>query len=1503
MSEAFDGDSPSQIIARLVDTTVDSAGDVRVSATNEGSVTAQVSNASSTVVVTFTKAEAFALGILIASNLVNLNTRAEILFGNPGTTYVPTDTPTHLNPGDQVAVSPGVVYVYTGAPRGPPPINLSNAIQHYSTSTSWTRVPNLVHADGSVSVTAEESAGIDAESTVEVTATADSTAGMNIVLDLLTAYTEDYQYTNRSGTRLVTRGQAVRLDSAVGGGDADTVYVYKGADNAGAGILIDLGAATYSSADWGTVVLGDTLDLLASLGISTTGILGADATGVGGMVVRNDVRGDVAATIANAKVTSGDDVLVSALESATIHATTTGTVSVGGGSYFGEGSSTAVNVAVATNVVLSSALATVLNTEVDAGTGADDTITVTAANTSLLDARTKTSTKSAGVSVGVTIAVNTVGIDSQNILYNIAEAIVGNVIATEAYRPARTEARVTRSDLAAGGHIAVTASSTATIESEVEASSVSIASSVDQNTTSVSVGVVVSMNRLRTTVKAVIEGSPSVQAGGGVAVTTVNTAGIHSAVTAPTISIAISGQQSKSVSIGVSIARNELDVAMQALVSGVADLDAKNGDVVVSASQGASITASSIATSVSIAAGFGGSSLSLGGGGASAINLLTGTADAEIINSTVTARATTAPLGMIRVTATQTATIDAVILAASLAVSGSISAGSTGIAIGISVARNLIGWAEYGGTTPATVRARTQGSVLDAQRGILVSATSPTTTIHATVVAAAVSFTGSAGGASTSVAAGGLYTENKVSVRVVAEIAGASSVRTQSGGVTVTALDHTEIISNSAAASVSAAIGTSTATSIAVGIAVAYNRVANEVTARIADVASLTTGGSFVTVTATDSATIRALTVAVAVALAAGGGTSLAVSGGGAIAFNGITTKTNASVERSTLGVDTTTRVGAVTVTAMGTSVIQALVAAVAASVAIGQNGVAVAIGASIALNLIGYDLFGDPDINVEDAEDASGFLIGTPNSAQVRARIIDTTIWSSGALLLTATAAQTIDALVAAGAVGIAGGDSGIGISVAGAFAGNRIRTDVEASISDPTRGAQRDTVTVGSASVGASSTSGIRAFSGAASIAGGFGGTTGLAVSIGLSIAWNQVGDTVVAAVDDVVLTSAGAVTVQSGTAGRPLFDLTGVTATQLDDLSSREDDDLRAFLVERFTSLGLITSGGTTALSSITKSSGIWTLTFTTSGSGARSFQVRSQSGQLFITATDATLFDATTLATTATALNDRVTGPNAALDAAIIARLVTAKLLTQDEKTTRPYGVTGVTLVTANHWSITFARSDGSEVRRYDVIAQGGVLYVNQPIALEDISTTELDDIMIDAETGIAAHDHQPVPRVQQRALRVRAPARQPLGGRAPERPGWRASWRHAASTSRGSARPSTSRQRRSTPSRRPPPSRPPSGVPRACRSAERVPSPSTSSTPRPSRASPTPRSPRAAPSRSSPPTPARSTPSSPHSRSPSARVAARVSAPRSGSRSRATSSAAASPAERATTGCR
>jgi hypothetical protein len=77
---------------------------------------------------------------------------------------------------------------------------------------------------------------------------------------------------------------------------------------------------------------------------------------------------------------------------------------------------------VATNNVTSGATAIVTAGSLTSSAG---DVTVDAENTSTIDSRITSKTESANLSVGVVLAFNRVGWDSQNILYNIADAIVG----------------------------------------------------------------------------------------------------------------------------------------------------------------------------------------------------------------------------------------------------------------------------------------------------------------------------------------------------------------------------------------------------------------------------------------------------------------------------------------------------------------------------------------------------------------------------------------------------------------------------------------------------------------------------------------------------------------------------------------------------------------------------------------------------------------------------------------------------------------------------------------------------------------------------------------------------------------------------------------------------------------------------------------------------------------------------------------------------------------------
>src|SRR5207244_4050849 len=138
------------------------------------------------------------------------------------------------------------------------------------------------------------------------------------------------------------------------------------------------------------------------------------------------------------------------------------------------------------------------------GTGA---ITVQASNTASVHADIQGSVKSKGTSVGVTLAFNTIGWEAQNFLYNTIDALFGTSLGTPAV--AVTKAAVTNTDLHAGGAISVTAQSDASIHAEVGSSSASIGGAITQPTT-VSVGAVITFNKLNTSVQASVDGASTV---------------------------------------------------------------------------------------------------------------------------------------------------------------------------------------------------------------------------------------------------------------------------------------------------------------------------------------------------------------------------------------------------------------------------------------------------------------------------------------------------------------------------------------------------------------------------------------------------------------------------------------------------------------------------------------------------------------------------------------------------------------------------------------------------------------------------------------------------------------------------------------------------------------------------------------------------------------------------------------------------------------------------------
>ena len=204
----------------------------------------------------------------------------------------------------------------------------------------------------------------------------------------------------------------------------------------------------------------------------------------------------------------------------------------------------------------------------------------------------------------------------------------------------------------------------------------------------------------------------------------------------------------------------------------------------------------------------------------------------------------------------------------------------------------------------------------------------------------------------------------------------------------------------------------------------------------------------------------------------------MAISGAGAVATNIILTKTNAYVtDHSTLN-----SAGDVVLAASDTSTINATVATASAALAGGgMAGIGVSIGASLARNLIGHNLFG----------------VRTP--AQVRAYITNSNVTAAGALTQTATANETIKATVLSGSAAISGGLLGVAYSGSGVAAFNKIATEVKAYI-------ENSVIDVGSAALSAADTSLIEADGGAAAVAVSFGGV-GVSIAIGAALAENKI------------------------------------------------------------------------------------------------------------------------------------------------------------------------------------------------------------------------------------------------------------------------------------------------------------------------------------------------------------------------------------------------------------
>ena len=427
---------------------------------------------------------------------------------------------------------------------------------------------------------------------------------------------------------------------------------------AGSGAVVASGSVTVSAID--------KADILAD--VSMRAVVPGVGLAVGGMVVRNDVRGTVAADLDGLSVLTAGDLRLEALASAHLAASLSGTVQAGSGSGFGA-SSLAANALIATNLVLGDAQAQVRGSTLTIDGSAD----MEARNASLIAADNQALTQSNGSAVGATLAFNTIGRQAQDLLSAGVDALLGASPAQEV--PASVSASILGGSLQAAGNVSVTADASERVTARV--SNAAVASGDGAAASLVLASNLVSARAqafVRPAADAVAGSTMTWTAGGSVTLSASDSAAISA-------DVSMGSNSAGGTAVGGVVVRNDVRNAVDARLERL-NLSAGT-DVSVRALGSANITAQvsgqtfSLGADSAYAKAFESSTQSLAVNALIATNLVLSSASATVQDSDLTVG------GDLTVAADD---------AASITADNSASMSSSGAAIGLTLAFNTIGW-------------------------------------------------------------------------------------------------------------------------------------------------------------------------------------------------------------------------------------------------------------------------------------------------------------------------------------------------------------------------------------------------------------------------------------------------------------------------------------------------------------------------------------------------------------------------------------------------------------------------------------------------------------------------------------------------------------------------------------------------------------------------------------------------------------------------------------------
>jgi hypothetical protein len=434
-------EKPVEVQAYIKDTNIEILGELSLSAVSNAMANATLSNAVSSAASALYDANGKSGSFMLASNMVSSFAKAYIDYSNTGT-------------------------VITG---------------------------------GALSIVAEDNAVIYSNAKLVSSSITTNDGGLSLISNSVTDLVDVISVDHVSGETsvLLEFGDRVRLaeDYDTENGKPGGIYKYLGAD-----LSTPQNLSTTNYLDLGYWIEVPETNLVP------TGLNFSDSNSnaLGALVVRNDVRSDVEAYIQYASVTS-DSINMTAIESAAISAISDSTAeSSGGNSIGGTGDSLAASGTIATNLVLSSALAFIKDCSIKTNTG---DLVMSAANSSSINAETLTMASSGANAFGLILAFNTVGWKAQNVLFNTVDALLGDPLIASSLGnedPSRVEVFILDSSLDVAGYLTLTAISNASITSNVGNNATSAPTALF-GAGGTSVGIILASNMVSSYAKAYID--------------------------------------------------------------------------------------------------------------------------------------------------------------------------------------------------------------------------------------------------------------------------------------------------------------------------------------------------------------------------------------------------------------------------------------------------------------------------------------------------------------------------------------------------------------------------------------------------------------------------------------------------------------------------------------------------------------------------------------------------------------------------------------------------------------------------------------------------------------------------------------------------------------------------------------------------------------------------------------------------------------------------------------